>query len=135
MLKGMELKQKYTDNTFYVHAQDVTEDGLKKKATTCGRGNTQICIRENGDVAPCIQFNLAYGNLKNQEIYDIFNYSRVSYMIDFKEPSLQTCLDCSQAYNCGGCVAMAYDIPAELCKWKRENPEVIEQFKKISIKR
>lgn len=60
MQKSLEMRQKYSDHRFYVNAQDISDEGLKKKATTCGRGTSQICIRENGDVSPCLQFNLVY---------------------------------------------------------------------------
>jgi radical SAM protein with 4Fe4S-binding SPASM domain len=133
MRKCLLLSGKYSDDTFYVNAKDTSQEGLKKKISTCGRGNTQMCVRENGDISPCLQFNLVYGNLKNQDIYDLFNHARISCMIGFNEPSLDTCFDCERAYDCNGCVAMAYNMPIEVCKWKKNNPDIIERFQKITI--
>lgn len=94
-----------------------------------------MCVRENGDVSPCIQFNLVYGNLLKQDTDDIFHYKRVLHLMNFKEPDLATCKDCPEVYSCGGCVALAYDIPMEICKWKKNHPEIIEQFDRINLRR
>jgi len=129
--KGAEMHEKYSDNTFWVKNDEVDDNIRTNKLKSCGRGCSQICVRENGDVSPCIQFNLSYGNLKNQDINEIFDYRRIAPIVNFKEPDKSTCQDCAEARNCGGCVAIAWDIPESVCKWKRENPDVVAAFNKL----
>ena len=131
--KGKELHDKYSDGTFFVNNDEVDDEVRINKVKSCGRGCSQICVRENGDVAPCLQFNLSYGNLKDQSVNDIFDYKRITPIINFKEPDISTCKDCEEARSCGGCVALAWDIPESICKWKRENPEVVRAFNNLKV--
>ncbi len=131
--KGKELHDKYSDSTFFVNNDEVDDEVRINKIKSCGRGCSQICVRENGDVAPCIQFNLRYGNLKDQSINEIFHHERITPIINFKEPDISTCKDCEEARDCGGCVALAWDIPESICKWKRENPEIVKAFNNLKI--
>ena len=111
----------------------IVEEGLKQKAHNCGRGTTQICVRENGDVSPCLQFNFVYGNLVNQDVDQIFNYQRVKVFNSIIEPNLETCTDCPSLTSCRGCIANAYNFEACTCKWKQVYPEEIKKLKRISI--
>ena len=38
-----------------------------------------------------------------------------------------------EARDCGGCVALAWDIPESIYKWKRENPEIVKAFNNLKI--
>lgn len=131
LYQGNQMKKRYSDARFFVNINEISENGINKKITTCGRGDTQICIRENGDVSPCLQFEFVYGNLLKQEPYDIFHYTRVLKMRGHKEPNFEICNDCSQIYSCCGCAAMAYSLPREVCKWKRIYPSFVESLRDI----
>lgn len=71
--KGAELQAAYTDDTFYVHAGEVNRANETQGKNSCGRGVTQICIRENGDVSPCLLFDFVYGNLLRQSVSDFMS--------------------------------------------------------------
>lgn len=130
---AINAKQKFSDSSFYVHANDIAEEGLKQKTHNCGRGTTQICVRENGDVSPCLQFNFVYGNLVNQDVDQIFDYQRVKVFNSIIEPNLETCTDCPALTSCRGCIANAYNFEANTCKWQQVYPEEFKKLKRISI--
>lgn len=132
LVDANRMKEQYGDKTFYIHVNDSDRDS-KKLFSTCGRGCTQICVRENGDVSPCVQFNLAYGNLLTQDVYDIFNYKRVKWFLAIPEPDYQVCSKCEKLVECGGCVALAWDMPASDCAWKQKNPELVEIINRQNI--
>ena len=130
MAQMKSLKDKYTDRTFYVHVNDSPKDA-ECAHHTCGRGCTQICIRENGDVAPCIQFGMAYGNLVAQDPDELFNYKRIYPFLNFAEPDLETCQDCKHAMGCGGCAAIGWDKAVSECAWKQKHMDLINKIKQL----
>lgn len=129
---SQHLKKKYSDNTFYVHVNE-SRKGDECATSSCGRGCTQICVRENGDVSPCLQFNLAIGNLLNQEVDEIFNYRRMIHFLDFPEPDYMICGKCDKREECGGCAALAWDLPLADCPWKRKNIDMISMIDSLKI--
>lgn len=131
--KALNAKQQFSDSSFYVHANDIVDEGLKQKAHTCGRGTTQVCVRENGDVSPCLQFNFVYGNLVKQEIDEIFDYQRIKVFNSIVEPNLDTCADCPTLNSCRGCLANAYNFDSSTCKWQQVYPEELKKLERISI--
>ncbi len=126
------LQKEYTDQTFYIHVNDSARDA-ECATSTCGRGCTQICIRENGDVSPCLQFNLAYGNLITQDINDIFHHSRICHFMNIPETDYEICKNCKKVLECGGCIALAWDTPLEECSWKQQNIGLYNSINSLKI--
>lgn len=65
----------------------------------CSGGKTDCAISPQGDVRPCVQSDMIYGNILNEDISDI--YKR---MDEWRDGSLlpQKCLECPQFILCGG---------------------------------
>lgn len=125
------LKQKYQSERFYVHIEDELEIGVMITENTgndCGKGSSQICVRENGDVSPCVPYNLVYGNLLKQEPAEIFHYTNVQKLLPYFPATKKMCTPCAKFSQCGGCEAVAYDFPTEDCEWKQKNVAYLQQL-------
>lgn len=118
--RAIALKNEYLSKGLFVLIEDDTL--MKINATHsdyCGAGASQIAIRENGDVAPCLCFFYTYGNLLRDDINSIFNPQKVARFRSLPSPSLEYCGDCAELENCQHCPARAYDSKMENCKWKK----------------
>lgn len=126
-----KMDEKYTDESFFVNDDQIDEEIINNKYVSCGAGDTQICIRENGDISPCVHFPLSYGNLLFEEPKDIFNKDRIETFRNVVKPSKKECYDC---LKCAGCVAYAVQMSSEECEWKRNNKgylDFIEEYEYI----
>lgn len=132
LINAKRLQKEYADKTFYIHVNDSARDA-ECATSTCGRGCTQICVRENGDVSPCLQFNLTYGNLITQDINDIFNYKRICHFVNIPETDFKICKNCKKVLECGGCIALAWDLPLEVCSWKQQHVELYNSISSLKI--
>lgn len=128
-----KAKRKYMDNSFFVNYDSETKRLIDIDNFECGRGYTQLCIRENGDVSPCIQFDFVYGNLLRENPETIFNYKRIMQFKNLPDPNISICGSCNNNNECLGCAATAWSIPEEECLWKRENILYINKL--LSIKK
>lgn len=126
-----QAKECYSDSDFYVNLNEVDLDNFK----SCGRGYSQICIRENGDVSPCVQYNFVYGNLLAQNIEEIFYYERVEPFIN-TTLNAALCSKCRDSKTCSGygCEAIASDLSENICRWKQENSEYLEKLDSIKYR-
>lgn len=114
--KVLKVKKEYQDKGLFVNLDEETERTVGQ-TTQCGAGITQICVRENGDVSPCISFNYSYGNLVRDEPEEIFHPGRINAFRSVANPSAEECEKCQHLYTCGACKAVAYDIKDRQCRW------------------
>ncbi len=117
--RALDLKHKYLGHGLFV---SIEEDTLSKIAATrssrCGAGVSQITIRENGDVSPCVCFFYVYGNILRDDVASIFDPKKVSRFNSLPSPCPEYCGDCEELDNCLHCPAHAFDSPKQTCKWK-----------------
>jgi MoaA/NifB/PqqE/SkfB family radical SAM enzyme len=128
--RALALKHKYMNHGLFVSIDD---DTMSKIASThssyCGAGVSQITIRENGDVSPCVCFFYVYGNILRDDIASIFDPKKVSRFSSLPSPSLEYCGDCEELENCSNCPAHAFDSPKETCKWRENFYNVMNEGK------
>ena len=127
----LKLRKKYISEKFFINVGEGVYNG---KVLTCGRGESMICIRENGDVSPCLQYNYVYGNLLRQVPDEIFHHTRVNKFLNFTPPNVLKCNSCEEFHNCGCCVALAYDVPEYMCKWKQSNKDYFQTLHELEYK-
>lgn len=117
-----------SDDNFYVSLGE--EDSYAAKGRgNCGHGDTQVCIRENGDVSPCVHYPLSYGNLKNEEPEEVFHYSRTEGFRLY-ENTIDKCIKCGE---CIGCPAYVVQQSSKNCNWIAENKEYLDFISKYKI--
>jgi AdoMet-dependent heme synthase len=82
----------------------------------CSAGNDLIVILPDGSLAPCFSLPLTDGNILSDDIYEIWNTSKL--FNSFRDKSLITgnCGKCEYLNSCGGCRAMAYALENDLFK-------------------
>lgn len=74
----------------------------------CGAGRFYMAIRANGDVEPCVFFPLKVGNVRTDDLGDIWKNSKVFEDLRDKDILQDSCGSCDYRYHCGGCRARAY---------------------------
>lgn len=116
--KAIKLQKEYIDKGLYVVVEEETERSTQagKHQQGCGAGVTSICIRENGDVAPCVSFDYVMGNILKDDISVLFSPDRLKQFQNIKIDN-EECLHCSDCNNCYGCKALAYDLKRGHCSW------------------
>lgn len=125
------LHEIYIEKGMYIQIDsDTVGEKLKGSHTGCGAGISQIAVRENGDVSPCLCFFYTYGNLLRDNIEQIFNYENVSCFEHLPRPSASICGECEEYENCQGCPARAYDSPKKGCPWKDSFNSIVVKHRK-----
>lgn len=117
-----QLRIKYSDKSFFV--LDPSEEEkitLDEVPSYCGAGVSQICIRENGDVSPCISLPYVYGNLLTQELNEIFGAKNTEVFKKLTRPGSYYCYECEDESICLGCNAVALEINNDNCSWRKAN--------------
>lgn len=74
----------------------------------CGAGRFYMAIRANGNVEPCVFFPLTVGNVRTDDIGDIWKKNKVFWELRDKDALQENCGSCDYRYHCGGCRARAY---------------------------
>jgi radical SAM protein with 4Fe4S-binding SPASM domain len=80
----------------------------------CPAGIQYLGIRPNGDVTPCPYLPLFGGNLKTDDLVQVWNESDVFREIRQRSDLGGRCGDCELSSHCGGCRARAYGMSGEL---------------------
>ncbi|MEM2943646.1 MAG: radical SAM protein [Methanomassiliicoccales archaeon] len=75
----------------------------------CGAGRFYMAIRANGDIEPCVFFPLKVGNVRTDNLDDIWLNNRVFEDLRNKDLLKGSCGSCDYRYHCGGCRARAYN--------------------------
>ncbi len=83
----------------------------------CGAGRFYLGIEPNGDIYPCVFFPhdeiLRVGNIKEDDMDDIWTNSKVLKELRNKDILKGSCSECESKYICGGCRARAYTITGD----------------------
>lgn len=75
----------------------------------CGAGRFYMAIRANGDIEPCVFFPLTVGNVRNDDLMDLWRNNEVFEALRNKDILQENCGSCEYRYHCGGCRARAYN--------------------------
>lgn len=81
----------------------------------CGAGRFYFAIKANGDVQPCVFFPLKVGNVRENDLEDLWLHSPVFEDLRDKD-ILEGCGSCGFRYVCGGCRARAYNYFGDYLK-------------------
>lgn len=67
-----------------------------------------LAVRSNGDICPCVYYDVKIGNILENNVKDIWEDSEILHEIRNKNPQGK-CVNCKFYNNCrGGCFARAY---------------------------
>jgi radical SAM protein with 4Fe4S-binding SPASM domain len=75
----------------------------------CGAGRFYMAIRANGNVEPCVFFPLTVGNVREDDLNDLWRHNEVFGDLRNKDILKENCGSCEFRYHCGGCRARAYN--------------------------
>ena len=81
----------------------------------CGAGRFYFAIRANGDIQPCVFFPLKVGNVREDDLEDLWLHNHVFEDLRDKD-LLEGCGSCNYRYVCGGCRARAYSYFGDYLK-------------------
>jgi len=93
------------------HFYNVTGDRLKQLAEFiggCGAGRFYMSMKANGDIQPCVFFPLKVGNIREDDLEELWLHNHVFEDLRNKD-IIEGCGNCSYRYYCGGCRARAYN--------------------------
>ncbi|NHW23246.1 MAG: radical SAM protein [Archaeoglobales archaeon] len=74
----------------------------------CGAGRFYFAIKANGNITPCVFFPLVVGNVRVDDLEDLWKRNEVFEALRDKD-KVEGCGECSYRYVCGGCRARAYN--------------------------
>lgn len=74
----------------------------------CGAGRFYMAIKPNGDVIPCVFFPLVVGNVRKDDLEDLWLNSPVFRTLRERDILQGSCGTCPYRYVCGGCRARAF---------------------------
>lgn len=81
----------------------------------CGAGRFYFAIKANGDIQPCVFFPLKVGNVREDDLEEVWLHNHVFEDLRDKD-LLEGCGSCSYRYVCGGCRARAYNYFGDYLK-------------------
>lgn len=81
----------------------------------CGAGRFYFAIKANGDVQPCVFFPLKVGNVREDDLEELWLHNHVFEDLRNKD-LLEGCGSCTYRYVCGGCRARAYNYFGDYLK-------------------
>lgn len=74
----------------------------------CGAGRLYCAIQPNGKVTPCVFLPVEVGDLRQQNLREIWHSSEVMNQLRDRTKLKANCPDCEYRSMCGGCRARAY---------------------------
>ena len=81
----------------------------------CGAGRFYFAIKANGEIQPCVFFPLTVGNVKEDDLEELWKKNKVFEELRNKD-LIENCRDCPYRYVCGGCRARAYNYFGDYLK-------------------
>ncbi|WP_147654458.1 radical SAM/SPASM domain-containing protein [Methanomassiliicoccus luminyensis] len=82
--------------------------GLTEFVGGCGAGRFYMAIRANGDVDPCVFFHHTVGNVRRDDLEDLWRHDPFFASLRDKDSLRENCGSCDYRHHCGGCRARAY---------------------------
>ncbi|MEM2299729.1 MAG: radical SAM protein [Candidatus Hadarchaeales archaeon] len=73
----------------------------------CGAGRLYCGLEPNGDITPCVFMPIKLGNIKTDDLKEIWEKSEVLWKLRNRN-ALLGCGNCEYRFVCGGCRARAY---------------------------
>ncbi len=73
----------------------------------CGTGRLYCALDYNGDITPCVFIPIKVGNIKKDDLLDVWHNSTVFHQIRDREGFKGLCGTCKYRNICGGCRARA----------------------------
>lgn len=83
--------------------------GLTEFIGGCGAGRFYMAIRANGNIEPCVFFPLTVGNVKTDDLEELWRTNPIFEDLRNKDILEDNCGICEYRYHCGGCRARAYN--------------------------
>lgn len=74
----------------------------------CGTGRLYMALEPNGDLEPCVFIPIKIGNIKTDDLLDVWHNSPVLNKIRDRNNFSGNCSVCKNKNICGGCRARAY---------------------------
>ncbi|MBO5387208.1 MAG: PqqD family peptide modification chaperone [Lachnospiraceae bacterium] len=112
------LHNEFLPKGLYINYSEETKcENCITDKISCGAGITQIAIRPNGDVSPCVNFAYSMGNIVIDDIYNIFSCDKMGIFTKLPAPSKKMCGNCEKIDECKNCIACAVSSDVEVCAW------------------
>lgn len=111
------------------------ETELKKNGYLCKGGNNFLNITPFGEITPCVQWYYVLGNIRDNSLHDIWNYSeRIKLLREMKIKDIKECRECEYLAYCNRCPGTAqlidgdcFGISTLSCKYIENIKAVIEK--------
>ncbi len=107
---------------FLKNPEQIVCEARKRNEPICGSGINTCQINPFGDIFPCTLLNIKLGNVKNQSLRKIWNYSPfLNYLRKLKIKSLTKCYKCPAISYCNVCPGLNMKatnnilVPAKVC--------------------
>ncbi|WP_198002014.1 SPASM domain-containing protein [Archaeoglobus veneficus] len=79
----------------------------------CGTGRLYCALQPNGDITPCVFIPVVVGNIKHDDLLEVWHNSEVFKKIRDRK-SFVGCGTCKYVNICGGCRARAFGYYGDL---------------------
>jgi radical SAM protein with 4Fe4S-binding SPASM domain len=89
------------------------QDPFSPIATCCEAGLFGLFIDVDGSITPCPYMPLKIGNIKDDNVHDIWKNSEVLNQLRDKNNLHEPCFSCDNKIICGGCRARAFNITGD----------------------
>lgn len=99
-------KINHVENT----STDDCDDDIQKilNRHPCGAGVYSIAIRYNGDVVPCVELGIKYGNIYSTPIKTLYQSDASKFMQKLCMSSFTRCKSCALLAQCSICLGLLY---------------------------
>ena len=75
----------------------------------CGAGVFSIAIRSDGEVLPCIQLDIPYGNIRKGTLHDFYYKNETAIALrNMRISDFRSCRECEDLVNCSICLSRLY---------------------------
>ncbi len=95
-------------NSHYFYFQGQQAKMLADYVGGCGAGRLYCAIQPNGIVSPCVFMPIEVGDLRKENLSDIWHNSEVMLRLRDRSAMTEHCGICEHRSMCGGCRARAY---------------------------
>jgi radical SAM protein with 4Fe4S-binding SPASM domain len=107
--RSLGKSEKVVPTHFFNPRVDESLLGLTEFIGGCGAGRFYMAIRANGNIDPCVFFPLTVGNVRKDDLDELWKTNPVFEELRNKDILKDNCGSCEYRYHCGGCRARAYN--------------------------